>query len=421
MTEQKVLILGETDKPRFFYGWLIISSTFLITMVAFGTFFTFGVFLESVLLEFNWTRTMTSGAFSICMLLQGFLSIGMGRLTDKFGPRMVITASGVFLGWGYLLMSQISAIWQLYLFYGVMIAIGMSPAFVTPSSTIARWFAKKRGMMTGIVLSGSGIGTMIMPPVASRLVSNYGWRTSYTIVGIIAFVLIVVASQFLKRDPSQVRQMPYGADERNELNLCLETDGFSLQEAIHTKQFWILCAMFFCSLFCVYVIMVHIVIHAIGLGISTISAANIVAVMGALNIVGRIMMGSVGDRIGNKLALMIIFIAMSVALFWVAVVMELWMIYVSIAIFGIAQAGVSALLSPMAAELFRLRSHGAILGTITFCGTIGGAIGPVMAGRIFDITNSYQLAFLVCAGFGVIGFVMVFLLRPLHSRLSLYG
>ena len=202
-----------SKKPKLFYGYIIVAAAFLITLIMCGTLFTFGVFFKPILTEFGWTRAMTSGAFSLCILLFGLLGIGTGRLTDRFGPRVVMSGCGFFLGLGYLLMSQVSAIWQLYLFYGVMVGIGVSGSFVPLVSTVARWFAERRGMMTGIAVSGIGIGTMIMPLVANWLISSYGWRTSYIVVGITVLVLIILVAQFLRRDPGQMGQLPYGADE----------------------------------------------------------------------------------------------------------------------------------------------------------------------------------------------------------------
>ncbi|MFC1593137.1 MFS transporter, partial [Candidatus Omnitrophota bacterium] len=131
---------------------------------------------------------MTSGAFSLRMLFTGLLSMVMGKLNDRFGPRLVVTASGFFIGLGFLLMSQISTIWQLYLFFGVIVAIGISGSLIPMVSTVARWFVRRRGLMTGIAVSGGGFGTLVMPLLASYVISNYGWRTSYTIMGVIAIV-----------------------------------------------------------------------------------------------------------------------------------------------------------------------------------------------------------------------------------------
>ena len=297
-----------SKKPKLFYGYIIVAAAFLITLIMCGTLFTFGVFFKPILTEFGWTRAMTSGAFSLCMLLFGLLGIGTGRLTDRFGPRVVISGCGFFLGLGYLLMSQVSAIWQLYLFYGVMVGIGVSGSFVPLVSTVARWFVERRGMMTGIAVSGIGIGTMIMPLVANWLISSYGWRTSYIVVGITVLVLIILVAQFLRRDPGQMGQLQYGADKVKVESLNSGTRGFSFQEAIHTRQFWMLGVTLLCFGASLQVMMVHIVSYAIDLGVSATSAAVILAVIGGLSTGGRVIMGSAGERIGNKLAIIISFI-----------------------------------------------------------------------------------------------------------------
>jgi len=403
-------------KPTFFYGYVIVLAAFCSTVVIWGIFYSFGVFFEPVLREFGWTRAVTSGAYSLCMALHGLLAIGMGRLTDRFGPRLVITACGLFFGLGHLLMSQISAAWQLYLFYGVIVSIGLSASFVPTTSTIARWFVKRRGMMTGIVVGGMGLGTMFIPPLVSRFISIYGWRTSYIIVGSVAMVLVILVAQFLRRDPGQMGLSPYGENEVKQERLTFQAMGLSFQEAIQTRQLWLLCAIYFCFWFSLSTIFVHIVIHATGLGISAANAAIILAVIGGVKIPGTLIIGSSADKIGNKLGLIICLVLISTALFWLMAARGTWMLYPFAAILGFAYGGVATLMSPVVAELFGLSSHGVILGFIFFIDCLGGAIGPVLAGRIFDITGSYQWAFLICAALSVIALILTSLLRPTHSK-----
>jgi len=408
----------ENVKPKFFYGYIVVLAAFVIMVVVFGTVYTFGVFFKPLSAEFGWTRTVTSGAYSLKVLLGSFLGIVAGRVNDKVGPRLLVTVCGFFLGLGYLLMSQIGAIWHLYLFLGVMVAIGTSGAYVPMVSTIARWFVKQRGFMTGIVVSGIGFGTLIMPPVATWLISAYGWRIAYIVIGSIALVLIILAAQFLRRDPSQMGQLPYGVDEVNGEGLNLEAKGLSLQEAIHTRQLWMACVMFFCFGFGLQAIMVHVVPHATDLGISAISAANILAIIGGAGIVGRVMMGSAGDRIGNRVAITICFVLLSATLFWLIAAKEVWMFYLFAAIFGFAYGGVISLQSPTVAELFGLSSHGVILGVTAFGMSLGEAISPLLAGKIFDVAGSYDPAFLICATLSIIAIALAILLRPPSKTLA---
>ena len=407
--------MTEDKGPRFFYGYIIVAVVLFIMAVVWGAIYTFGIFLKPVSAEFGWSRAAISGAYSLFMVVHGLLYIITGRLNDRFGPRLVMTGCGIFIGLGYLLMSQISGIWQLYLFYGVIIGIGMSGGFVPLTSTIARWFVSRRGLMTGIALSGGGVGTLIMPPIANWLITNYGWHTSYIVIGGIALVSVILAAQLLRRDPSQKGLVAYGVEEAEVGNLDSER-GFSLQEAIHTRQFWMFGAAFFCFGFYLHTIMVHIAPHAIEFGISTTIAASLLSVIGGVGIAGRIALGGTGDRIGNRLVAIVCFFVMFVALSCLVVAREAWAFYLIVAVFGFAYGGFDALISPIVAELFGLSSHGVILGSLAVGATIGGAIGPVLAGRIFDVTGSYNLAFLICAVTSIVALALVLLLTPASSK-----
>ena len=265
--------------------------------------------------------------------------------------------------------------------------------------------------MTGIVFAGMGAGTLIMPPVANWLISSYDWRISYIIVGGVVLVVTILAAQFLRRDPEQMGLLPDG-DEVRKGGPSLEASGVPFREVIRIRQFWVLCAMIFCFLFILYTIMVHIVAHAIELGVSAAVAANILAIIGGLHVVGTLAMGPFVDRAGSKPAMIISFMLTVAILFWLVVASEVWMLYLFAAIYGLAYGGLTPLFSPMTAELFGVRSHGVIFGALSFIGIIGATIGPVLAGGIFDVTNSYQLAFLVCAIIGIIGLMLTWLIKP---------
>jgi len=408
--------LTEKNKPKVFYGYTIVMVAIGIHIVGWGVFSTFGVFFDSFLNEFGWTRATISGAASLAYLALGFNTIIVGRLSDRFGPRIVMTGCGLFLGLGYLLMSRIGAIWQLYLFYGVVVAVGSSGLDVLPLSTVARWFTKRRGIMSGILKVGSGIGILIMPLTASWLILGYGWRTSYLILGSVALAVIIVAAQFLRRDPSQKGLTAYGADKANANNSNAEEVGFTLQQAIHLRQLWLLCTMCVLIFFCINTVVIHIVTYGVTMGFPRTSAASILAVLGGVSMIGRIVMGGVGDRISSRLAITICLPIIAVALFWLQIAGELWMLYLFAVVYGFAHGGFFALLAPLVAELFGLKTHGAIFGIVFFSGTAGGSLGSVLVGHIFDITGSYQLGFLICALLAVTSFIIALWLRPTGSK-----
>jgi len=405
----------EDRKPRFFYGYIIVLIALCFEVLAWGMWGSFPIFFEPTLAEFGWTRAATSGAFSLYLLVMAVIGIVVGRLNDRFGPKIIITVCSLSLGLGYLLMSQINTLWQLYLFYGVMLGIGCS-GFIALSSTVTRWFVRRRGLMLGMLAAGFGLTMVIMPPIATWLLSAYGWRNSYIIIGVVTMVLIIVGAQFLRRDPRQMGLLPYGEDEAKAESLNLQAIGLSFRESIYTRQLWVLCAVFFFFLLCYAAIAVHIVIHATGMGISLASAANILVIGGAASIPGAVLLGITGDRIGHRRALVLICVLMLIALLWLLVAKELWMLYLFAVIYGLAFGGIFALISPVIAELFGLRAHGVIMGFTNFIGMAGEAVGPVMAGYIFDVTSSYNLAFLICAVVSFIALILSLLLRPIDKE-----
>jgi len=414
LTERRTLQSTGTRPPRFFYGYAVVIAGFFILMVLWGTIYCYGVFFKPMSGEFGWTRTMTSGAFSLYMVLHGVLYLVTGRLTDRFGPRAVMTVCGLFLGAGFMLMSQVNAIWQLYLFYGVLVGIGASGGFVPINSTIAKWFVRRRGLMTGIAVSGMGVGTIVMPLVARWLISAYDWRFSYLTVGIVVLVVSVVAAQFLRRDPSQMGQLPYGEGEVKQEGLIVKHEGLFFQEAIRTRQFWLAFAIIFAFGGIGQATMVHIVPHATDLGISATIATGILAVIGGVSIVGRIGMGGASDRIGEKKVLLCVFVLYLMTFIWIIPARELWALYLFAVLFGLAFGGGEVMISPMVAKLFGLKAHGALLGAIVLAAALGATVAPLMAGYIFDVTTSYQLAFVVLAVLSVTALVLISLLKPIR-------
>ncbi len=408
-------MINSDKEPRLFYGYIIVLLASIILAIIWGSVESYGVFFKPVSMEFGWTRATTSGAYALVFLLTGILSIFTGRLSDRFGPRIVVTISGLLVASGYLLMSQVSAIWQLYLFYGI-VGVGSSGAYVPAVSAVTRWFVVRRGVMTGIAMAGIGLGILIIPPMANWLISNYGWRISYIVFGIVVLLLITLAAQFLKRDPRQMGQLPYGESEVGQESLTSVGGGLSLIKAVHTRQFWLVVMMFLFFGFCVQTILVHIVPYTTDLAISSANAANVLASIGGVSVVGRVILGSTGDRIGSKRAIAVCFSTMFIALLWLLVARDLWMFYLFAVIFGFAYGGWAALISLMVADLFGLASLGVILGAVLFGMSFGSAAGPVLAGRIFDTTGSYQLVFSVCAAFSMISIILVLLLKPITDK-----
>ena len=405
----QVNLTGET--PRFFYGYIVALAAFIIMATIYGTVYSFGVFLKPLQTAFGWSKAATSGAYSLTFLLNGILIVIAGKINDRFGPRWLITVTGISLGAGYLLLSQMEAIWQLYLFFGVLGGIGFSGGFVPLTSTIAKWFVKRRALMTGLVLAGIGVGTMTIPALSSWLISSLGWRTAYLVFGIAVITIILPAAYFLKRDPSQVGMSPYGKDETKNSVSDVGALGFSFSEAIHTKQFWMLGIIFFCFGLCLQATMAHIVAHAMELGFAATTAASILAIIGGAGIAGRIMIGFAGDRLGTNPAALICFSLLSVSFFLLLPGKEIWMLYLFATVFGFSYGGYTALQSPIVADLFGLKAHGLILASTNIGAVVGFSVGPVLAGKIFDELGSYFTVFIICATASVLSILLTSLIR----------
>lgn len=396
---------------KFFYGYVVVASAYLILFFVFGVHYTFGVFLKPILAEFGWGRAVTSGAFALSWLVQGVSAVLMGRLNDRYGPRVVLTISGILIAAGILTTTRITAGWHLYLTYGVLIGIGTGGVYVPLASTIARWFIARRGTMTGIAMSGIGLGTFLLSPMANYLISVYSWRTAYTILGVSLLAVVILVVQLLRRDPEQVGQLPYGHAENLENNSGGEDGGYSLKDAALRREFWIAFGMFFSFGFCFSAVIVHIAPHATDIGKSTSVAAGLVASIGISSIAGKVLLGALGDKIGSKAIYIIGFCLMAASLLWLMLTRETWLLSLFAVTFGLAYGGNGTSQSPLVASLFGLKYHGVILGTVNNGFTIGATVGPVACGALFDLMGDYRAAFLIITVVAVSGLILTLLLN----------
>ena len=412
MTDQEIYRPPEAAS-RFYYGYFVVIGAFFIMVVSWGLYIVFGIFFDHLLDEFEWTHAVTSGAYSLSSIISGMLGIVMGGLTDKFGPRLVVTFSGVFLGIGYILMSQVNSTWQLYLFFGIIVGIGMSGLWVPLLTTVARWFTKTRSLMTGITISGLTVGQIIGPLVISRLIDKYEWRDTYIIIGVFGMIVVVLAAQLLRRNPGDSERVGLDGDNKPQSTASGIPTDFSLKEAVHTVQFWLTTGVFLCFGFIAYGLTVHMVPHITRLGIPEITAASVLSISGGVGVIGNFVLGGlVGDRIGNRKSFIIGLVLAIAALAWLVPAKELWMLYVFAVILGLALGSMGTSESPLAARLFGLTSHGLIYGVMGLGFTVGGALGPFIMGYIYDVTDSYRTAFLVCIALGVVGLILMAILKP---------
>jgi len=405
----------KTNQHTHYYKWLIVVSSFFMQFIGWGTNVTFGIFLIPVSLEFSLSRTAISGAYTFGTILRGVLNLFAGKMNDRYGPRVLVIVFGSFIGIGYLLLSQMGALWQLYIFYGVFVSMGMSVTFVPLATTVATWFRVKRGMATAIFLSGASLGGLILAPLTSRLITAYGWRNSYVFIGIISLVIVLFWGLFLKRGPQYTDATIVSAVTSSQDDSSRER-GISLKTVVWTEHFWVLCAIMFCSFFCHFTVLVHVVSHSIDLELPARSAATILATCTGMAIPGRVLIGAAADRIGNRQVLMICFGILALDFLWLLQARGFWPLFVFAVVFGLAASVSVVLSSPIVAEMYGLGAHGAILGAVMVSGTTGGAVGPLLAGYIFDTTGDYRVVIAICSSLCVTAMVLTMLLDRRRMR-----
>ncbi|UCE16649.1 MAG: MFS transporter [Candidatus Bathyarchaeota archaeon] len=389
---KETIFLEKSKGSRFYYGWVVVIASFLMTFMFYSIQYNFGVFSRPLLDEFGWTRALTSGAFSLYMIVHGLSAILMGALSDRYEPRITFGVSGFLGGLGMVLCSQIVDLWQFYAFFGLLIGVGTGAAFSPPMSTTAKWFVKKRGLALGIVASGIGFGTLIMSPVANYLISAYGWQMAYIIVGFIAWIVLIPTALMIKAGPVENNALSYSKNREEGGNV---SDEWDTSEAVKTRSFWL---FFFSNLLwvlCLQMVMVHIYYYAIDIGAPSMIAAGVLALIGGFSVLGRLVIGGASDRVGTKRAWLLCLVCQMVIMFWLTMSGSVWTLYLFAPVFGFSYGGIVPLVPAITGEFFGTKNLGAIIGFMVFGPTIGGVLGPFIAGYIFDVTGSYYFAFLL--------------------------
>ncbi|MBN2061148.1 MAG: MFS transporter [Deltaproteobacteria bacterium] len=397
--------------PSFYYGYFISLFAFIIMVVLWGVFHSFGVYFKPMISEFGWTRALTAAAFSLASFSSGIATAFMGWLNDRFGPRIVMTLCGLLMGLGCVFMSRTQSLWQFYLAFGIMIGPAMGGSFVPPISTVTRWFVVHRGLMTGIVASAVGVGALVVPQISNALLSHFGWRVSYLITGAAAMVIVVTFAQFLKNHPGRAESNPDEKLERIPNPADFDRESISLTQALGSNQFWLFSLTGFCYGYTLFSLTVHVVPHAADLGILPELAAGLLSIYGGLSIVGKITFGKILDRINSKRTMFIGFGMMAIAFAAIVFAEKTWSLFLSVGLFGFFYSACTVSQSPMTAVLFGLKSHGSIMGVFGMSVTFGGALGPFLTGAIYDHAESYQIAFTICIAVSMIGMLSTAVLR----------
>jgi MFS family permease len=385
-----------------FYGWVIVAVFFIICVILVGSSLSFGVFFKSIESEFEISRATTSGILSVYMVLGAAFSILGGWALDRYGPRIIILLMGLFTGLSFLLSSQTTSLWQLYITYALFLSVGVSAIYVVRISTISRWFKEKRGLALGIASSGIGLGQVIMVPLATFLISTLAWRIAYIVMGLIAWLIVLPLSRLLKRDPYEMGTFPdgrggYPSDTEN-VNASVQLRSLSLIQALKTRSFWALILMTFSHGFSFMLIQTHIIPYTTDIGFTIGEAATVLSLLGGVSIIGGIIMGRVSDSFGRKTTIITSLLLQAGACVWLIWTQDSWIFFPFAIIYGFASGGFTPPLNVITSDTFGLHNIGLITGTLSIGWGIGAAVGPIIGGVIFDVKQSYSIAFLLVTG-----------------------
>ena len=410
------------EKHQFFYGYIVAAAGFITWFVGWGGYsICFGVFFRPLLVEFHWTRAETSLAFSISLLIQATLGITTGWLTDKFGPRTVVTILGSFLGWSFLLMSRISTLWEFIVCYAIVGGIGASVLNIPIMATLSRWFVKRRGLVTGIVQSGAGTGGFFLAPFAGWLILNYGWRNASLIMGSMIATLMILSGLFLIRDPRDMGQFPDGLGPKMLTQPGSKKDphqpsGASLSTFMRTAPFWMLIGIYASFGYFRSTFTTHAAAHVQDLGFSLSDGAKVLAIISAVSIFGRIGMGRLADVIGNRKTLSVSFTMNTLIIIWLLASDTLWELYFFAIVYGFGWGAIAVIRFAITAEVFGLASLGLIMGVFGFSEFLASTFGSYLGGLIFDRLGSYDVVFIFCAVISSLGILLSWSLKPRHYK-----
>jgi MFS family permease len=385
----------------------VVAGAFAVTFIGFGCAYSFSAFLVPLQRDFAASRGSISLVFSLAGFLYFALGIVSGPLADRWGSRRLAVAGMILTGLGLAAAAIAGSLAEVYLAYGIGVGCGVGCAYVPALSAVQRWFIKRRGFASGLAVSGVGVGTLVMPPLASHLIVALGWRGAYIALGCIAAVLGAGMAMLIENDPRDRGLAPDG-DPSDSAFHAARPQGASLRDAVASRLFAALYASCLIGSFGVFVPFVHLIPYATDHGVSPTSAVLLLGAIGAGSTAGRFLLGGLADRIGRQLAMSIMLAGMAVAL-------AVWIFASSfggLAVFafayGVFYGGWVAILPALVVDYFGGRNAGGIIGVLYTSVAFGTLIGPSAAGFAFDLEKSYALPILgsVCADLIAAGIVL---------------
>ena len=384
-----------------FHGWLVVAAAFVVTFVGFGCAYTFSAFLEPLQRDFGTSRGSVSLVFSVAGFLYFGLGIVSGPLADRFGARHLAVIGMVVIGLGLAAASAARSLIEVYAAYGIGVGLGVGCAYVPAVGAVQRWFVRRRGFASGLAVSGIGVGTLVMPPLATLLIDMLGWRGAYLALGAFAAVIGGGMALLLENDP-HARGLGPDGDPPRPGAASAPAPGASVGKAIRSRRFIALYAACLICSFGVFVPFVHLVPYARDHGLPATSAVLLLGVIGVGSTAGRFFLGGLADRLGRQTSLLLMFIGMAVALVIWLISTSVWPLAAFAFVYGVFYGGWVAVLPAVVMDYFGGRNVSGIIGILYTSVAFGTLIGPSAAGFAFDLTHTYTLPILASAAANIL-------------------
>ncbi|CAB3971632.1 MFS transporter permease [Burkholderia cenocepacia] len=419
--------MNRPGASRVFYGWYVVAAAFAVTFVGFGSAYTFSAFVESLQRDFAASRGQISLVFSLAGFLYFGFGIVSGPLADRFGSRRLAVAGMLLTGIGLAAAGAAHTLVQVYVAYGLGVGLGVGCAYVPAVGAVQRWFVRRRGFASGLAVAGIGVGTLVMPPLASALIAHVGWRGAYFTLAVIAVVIGAGMALLIENDPRGRGLLPDGeaAHEPVEGGGAKATArdagrsvsgaaarrkpaaGATVREAVTSRSFASLYAACLVCSFGVFVPFVHLVPYALDHGVSSSTAVLLLGAIGVGSTAGRFFLGGLADRFGRRTSLLAMFAGMAVALVAWAGAGTVAMLAAFALGFGVFYGGWVAVLPAVVMDYFGGRNVSGIIGVLYTSVAFGTLIGPTAAGFIYDAGGGYFVPILASAAANAIAFAIV--------------
>lgn len=397
---------AETDSAQ---GWTVVAGTFVFLVLGFGAAYSFTAFFPALEAEFQASREQISLIFGISGFLYFAWGAASGALADRIGTKGVVVIGTLVLGTGLVLGSLAETLMQAYLAFGLGIGLGIGFAYVPSVAAVQRWFVAKRGMAGGFAVAGIGVGTLIGPPAAAALIDYDGWRFAYLVMGITVLTVGLAAASRIDDPPShRLGRAAGGATLRGaELGAALKSRAFLL--------FWFSSFLLSLGLFVPFV---HLVPYAIDRGFGAETGVLLLSLIGVGSTLGRFVLAGFADRIGRRRALVLMYAGvglMDLLWLWGG---PLWSLYVFAVVYGLCYGGFVGTAPAVSADYFGTKRLSSIIGWLYTSVAFGTLVGPPLAGRAFDLYQSYDLPIMVGAASGLLGALIVLLIGRPDRRFS---